>query len=327
MSMAGIGKFLHNINELPGNRQGTVQAIQQASARTGVDFAYLMHKASVESSFNPQAKAKTSSATGLYQFTENTWLDMMDRHAASYGMADVAEVIQRDGNGRPMVADKAARQQILALRNSPQVSAVMAAELAAENAEALQAKVGGKIGATEMYMAHFLGAGGAGEFLQALKANPNAPAARLLPEAAAANHNVFYTSGGRARTVGEIYASFANKFKDTEVAEIAPPKAVAVAPPPAVDKTPVSTPSLQVLATITNDSIVADGHDAVGPMMVASAGSVSVPPAWSNDLSGVLDSGTQFNAMLVAQQMLDTATRTRDSGNDKGGDDKRRWQA
>ena len=48
-------------------------AIKNAAAKTGVNFTYLMEKAAVESSFNPDAKAKTSSATGLFQFIEQTW--------------------------------------------------------------------------------------------------------------------------------------------------------------------------------------------------------------------------------------------------------------
>jgi Transglycosylase SLT domain len=49
-------------------------AIQQASQATGTSFNYLLATAQVESGLNPQAGASTSSARGLFQFIETTWL-------------------------------------------------------------------------------------------------------------------------------------------------------------------------------------------------------------------------------------------------------------
>jgi len=40
-------------------------AIAKAAQRTGVDFDYLLAQARIESSLNPNAKARTSSAAGL----------------------------------------------------------------------------------------------------------------------------------------------------------------------------------------------------------------------------------------------------------------------
>ena len=54
------------------SRADVRQALAQASRATGVDFAYLVAEASVETSLNPNAKAKTSSAAGLFQFIEST---------------------------------------------------------------------------------------------------------------------------------------------------------------------------------------------------------------------------------------------------------------
>jgi soluble lytic murein transglycosylase-like protein len=50
------------------------EAIAQASDKTGVDFAFLLATAKRESSLNPKARAKTSSAKGLFQFLDQTWL-------------------------------------------------------------------------------------------------------------------------------------------------------------------------------------------------------------------------------------------------------------
>ncbi|MGE3770010.1 MAG: lytic transglycosylase domain-containing protein [Bdellovibrionales bacterium] len=309
MSMAGIGKFLNNISELPAGQQRTVKAIQQASAKTGVDFAYLVQKANIESSMNPAAKAATSSASGLYQFTKGTWLDVIDRHGAQYGLASAADKITRTADGRAVVNDAAARNQILALRNNPQVAAVMAAELAVENASTLQAKVGGKIGATEMYMAHFLGAGGASALLDKMKVAPNAPAARLLPEAAAANHNVFYTAGGRARSVSEVYNNFAAKFQDAETNIAAAPAkpAVDVASVKVEKVKPVRVAAakpLQVLATITSETFVANAEK---PLFMGAKPVRVAGLAMPGGLDYLMGENAQVNAMMVAEKMLDAA--------------------
>jgi len=57
-----------------GASQEVIGAIKHASQKTGVDFDYLVNQARTESSFRPDVKASTSSATGLYQFLDQTWL-------------------------------------------------------------------------------------------------------------------------------------------------------------------------------------------------------------------------------------------------------------
>lgn len=188
--------------------QNVLQAIRQASMSTGVDFSYLVEKAAAESSFNPSAKAKTSSAAGLYQFIESTWMQMVKTHGAKYGLGEYADQIK---NGK--VADKAMRKEILNLRNDPEIASFMAAELASENRAYLQRHVRGTIGPTEMYFAHFMGAGGATGFLKALKESPLAIAADLFPREAMANRGVFYDRNtGRAKSLQEVYAFFDKKF-------------------------------------------------------------------------------------------------------------------
>lgn len=210
-------------------------AIRQASARSGVDFAYLMNQASVESSFKPDAKAKTSSAAGLYQFIEKTWMGMVKAHGDKYGLGQYADQI--DNKGR--VSDPKLRKEILALRNDPQIAASMAAELAADNQCYLEKRTDCDIGATELYLAHFMGAGGASGFLNAMQKNPLQAAADIFPEAANANRAVFYSKSGAPRSLAEVYDVFAKKFEgvsaeqnQTAVAAAAPQKDM---PPQAFD--------------------------------------------------------------------------------------------
>jgi hypothetical protein len=180
-------------------------SIQQASANTGVDFSYLMAQASRESSFDPGAKASTSSATGLYQFVEQTWLGTFKEHAADYGYADLAASITKRSDGRFTVADPAARKQILDLRKDPAMNAAMAAELASDNKTKMEASLGRPVTATDLHLAHFLGLAGAMRFIRKLDSEPSTTGAAMFPRAAAANASVFYDESGNARTVSEIY--------------------------------------------------------------------------------------------------------------------------
>ncbi|NQZ14295.1 MAG: transglycosylase SLT domain-containing protein [Alphaproteobacteria bacterium] len=186
---------------------GIKNAIQTASAKTGVDFAYLMEKAAAESNFNPTVKAKTSSATGLFQFIDSTWMGMVKKHGAKYGI---------DAN-----QDK---QSLLSLRKDPQIASYMAAEFAKGNKEHLEKTVGGNIRNTELYFAHFMGAGGASAFLNQLKQNPNAIGANIFPKEANANRNVFYDpKTSQPRSLQEIYNFFDKKFSnESGPAESAP---------------------------------------------------------------------------------------------------------
>src|SRR3546814_12924470 len=79
-----------------------LDAVQAASARTGIDFDYLVDVARVESRFNPTAKAPTSPARGLYQFTTQTWLATPERHGVrpALGVASEREKGVQDGTTR-----------------------------------------------------------------------------------------------------------------------------------------------------------------------------------------------------------------------------------
>lgn len=180
-------------------------SIQQASANTGVDFSYLMAQASRESSFDPGAKASTSSATGLYQFVEQTWLGTFKEHAGEYGYSDLAASITKRSDGHYTVADPAAKKQILELRKDPTLNAAMAAELASDNKAKMEAALGRPVNATDLHLAHFLGLAGALRFIRKLDSDPATTGAAMFPRAAAANASVFYDENGNARTVAEIY--------------------------------------------------------------------------------------------------------------------------
>ncbi|VAW01146.1 Flagellar protein FlgJ [peptidoglycan hydrolase] [hydrothermal vent metagenome] len=180
------------------------RALSSAAQKTGVSFDFLVKTAARESGMQASAKAKTSSAAGLFQFVEQTWLGMVSRYGAKHGLANESVQIQQSSNGRFNITDTASRNRILGLRYDPVASAAMAAELTAENRNSLQAKLGREPSETELYVAHFMGAGKAADLVLAAETTPQKSAAGLFAKEAAANKNIFYKPSGSAKTVKEV---------------------------------------------------------------------------------------------------------------------------
>ena len=194
-----------------GNR--VTNAIAMASRRTGVDFSYLLGQAKIESSLNPTARATTSSATGLYQFIDQSWLAVIDKHGSDYGLGWASDAISQGSNGRFYVSNPELRQQILDLRKHPETASVMAAQHAADNKAYLEQKLGREAEPVDLYLAHFLGVGGASKFLSVHDRAPGATAASLFPAAARANRSIFYDRSGSARSFADIRDRFASKLE------------------------------------------------------------------------------------------------------------------
>jgi len=200
-----------------GGLGGVEQAIKRAASATGVDFGFLMRTARRESGFDAGAHASTSSAAGLFQFVEQTWLSTLKRHGPAHGYARYADLISQGADGRFFVPQGAeARKTIMDLRYDPHAAATMAGELASDHAAYLRGRVGREPTGGELYAAHFLGPQGSARLIEAYNRNPNVTAATLLPDAAGANHGVFYHSG-RALTVAEVYANLSRTGGDVAV--------------------------------------------------------------------------------------------------------------
>lgn len=190
-----------------------VHAILKAAHVTGVDPVYMMTLADVESSLSPEAKAPTSTAEGLFQFIDRTWLETVYFHAADYGFGAAAGAI-RMVDGDPVVSDKD-REWVMSLRTDPFFSALMAGELIKDVERALQAQGERELAEAELYLAHFLGAGSAVRFLEALDKDPNMKASKLFPKAARANAGLFTEGKGRRRrpvSLAELYNKIDSKI-------------------------------------------------------------------------------------------------------------------
>ncbi|HKS20729.1 MAG TPA: transglycosylase SLT domain-containing protein [Bradyrhizobium sp.] len=219
-------------------------AIKQAANNTGASFEYLLATAKMESNFNPRATASTSSARGLYQFIDQTWLGTVKEAGSQLGYGKYADAISKSSSGGYYVNDPTMRGSIMKLRDDPTAASAMAAVLTQSNSFKLTGKIGRRPTDNELYMAHFMGAGGAAKLISSAEDNPNASAARLFPNAAAANRSIFYDRLGQARTVSQVYSVLTSRYasaanaKDTRTAfaalgDASPARmAYASAPPP-----------------------------------------------------------------------------------------------
>ncbi|MAA99695.1 MAG: lytic transglycosylase [Stappia sp.] len=190
------------------------QAFQSASTSTGASFEYLVKTAKRESNFDEDAKARTSSASGLFQFIESTWLETMKESGHKHGLGTYADQIERTSGGRYRVRDPQMRQEILAMRDNAEIASTMAGELTQKNAAYLSDKLGRQPSEGELYIAHFLGAGGASKLISLAESNPELAADKVFSRQARANKPIFYDRGG-ARSVSEVYANLISKHGGT----------------------------------------------------------------------------------------------------------------
>ncbi len=211
------------VNSINGaNASQVTGAIQQAARSTGASFEYLLATARMESNLNPQAQAPSSSAQGLYQFVDQTWLATMKQAGPSLGFGRYAAAIVQGPDGRYDVPDPAMRTAIMQLRANPTASAIMAGAFARNNSTQLQTALGRAPTEAELYIAHFLGSDGAQKLIGAATTNPGAIAADMFPAAAATNRAVFFNSFGRARTAGEVYSELTSRFASARNAPLSP---------------------------------------------------------------------------------------------------------
>jgi hypothetical protein len=187
--------------------RGVVEMIVRAAAVTDVDPVYMMALADKESSFSTDVRARTSSAEGLFQFVTKTWLSVVRTFGAKHGLADEAAAIELV-DGQPTIKDDATRERVLGLRRDPYLSAVMAAEMMKRDRAAIERRIGRDLNRSEFYLAHFLGAQGAGKLMALVDEKPKQSAPRVFREAAKANRTLFFARQGKRMkdlTVAQVY--------------------------------------------------------------------------------------------------------------------------
>jgi Transglycosylase SLT domain len=196
-----------------GAREGVldiVGAIKDGAARSGADFTYLLGAARQESALDPQARSSSSTASGLFQFVEQTWLKTLKDSGPKLGLARFANAVVETKPGHFDVPDPVMRDAILKLRSDPRTSSLMAGALTHANAAALSGALGHAPASGDLYLAHVLGVTSASELVKAIDADPGQSAAAKFPEAARANPSLFYSHDGQPRSVAELRAFVAH---------------------------------------------------------------------------------------------------------------------
>ncbi len=187
-------------------------SIKQAASTTGASFEYLLTTAKMESNFNPKASASTSSARGLFQFIDQTWLGTVKEAGSQLGYGKYADVITKNPSGSYSVSDPGDRAAVMKLRDDPDAASSMAGVLTQSNSFKLTGKIGRRPTDAELYMAHFMGVGGASKLIQSAEDSPQASAARMFPNAAEANRSIFYDRSGSARSVSDVYSVLTSRY-------------------------------------------------------------------------------------------------------------------
>lgn len=179
-----------------------------ASAQTAAqaDPSVLLAIAYKESSFNPTARNRLSSAYGLLQFTEATWLEMIRDFGARYNLSAYATALYTDRDGNISARNRRMRAAILRLRGDPRLSAIMAAERLRSKAKTLSAQLGRDLLPADLYVLYLLGPDGAHHFLIQLAEHPDLSSVAVIGGSARPNAGLFVRAG-HALTVADAYAA------------------------------------------------------------------------------------------------------------------------
>jgi hypothetical protein len=291
------------------SRTGVVGAIRDAANATGTNFQYLLATAQVESGLNPQASAAGSSARGLFQFIDQTWLTTLKESGASLGYGGYADAITKAPSGRYEVSDPTQRAQIMALRNDPAANAAMAGAFTSKNADQLSEALGRAPTNGELYIAHFLGPSGAGRLITMAANNPGTAAASAFPGAAGANRSIFYDRQGNARTAAQVYGVLVGRYQ-TAVAQSTTATAAADHPVP-----PASIPNVgPVIATPPADFVAAAlASSAAAPTPVSGQSVSPAAPApvarftsLYSDPGNSVDSGNREPVSQIVRELWST---------------------
>lgn len=300
MGLATIGSSGESPGSAPGNKPGLVESglrgladlgakLGGAVMNTGADMKkYLATIGLIESGGKADAKAGTSSAGGLFQFTKGTWKGLTKQMGVDFSEED---------------------------RFDPVKATQVAAFMATQQKKSLEKKTGRAVTNTDLYMAHFLGEGGASKFLRAMGENPNANAAEVVgTQAANANKNIFFDKSGKARSLQEVYGLMNQKVggasKAVETGKWggkALPSTIAALAGPQSGSSPSTAPSTpaDVTTKITKAPEAA----------VAAASTEAASTASTASTSATQTASLNFDTMNMLSQKLDTMINLLESSN------------
>jgi hypothetical protein len=197
-SPSAVASPLVTLSPTAGNRgafpvphPALLQVIVDEARTTGLAPEFALALVSKESGFDRHAKSTRSTARGLFQFTDRTWLEAVERFGAE---GPIAETLSGLG-----------RAEILHLRHHEITSTTIAVRYIAESRDRLTRSLGRAPTSSELYASHFFGRTGVVEFMSHLRKSPSATAADLFPDFAKANPSLFHDADkGKPLSVSEV---------------------------------------------------------------------------------------------------------------------------
>lgn len=160
---------------------------RQVANEYSVSYELLSKMADIESSFDANAKAGTSSARGLYQVirsTENWLRELCDIEGDIY---------------------------------DPLTNTRLGACYINHNTKYLRKKLKREPTFTEIYSAHFLGAGTAVRFIRLVESQGSEEAYKHFERESRANPHIFFTRAEKPRKLAEVMELFEKKIADGRV--------------------------------------------------------------------------------------------------------------
>ena len=269
------------------SRTAVTGVIRQAAQVTGTSFDYLLATAKVESDLNPNLTVRTSSATGLFQFIEQTWLATLKQGGPAFGYGEYADAISRTPSGRYVVADPAMRGEIMRLRKDPTANALMGGVVTQLNGVQLGKRIGRTPSEGELYIAHFFGPYAAAKAIRLAGSDPTANAAEIFPAAAAANRPIFYDRQGNARSIAGVCAELVRRYQAARVRSPAPAAQVASAIGAAPPRPPVPIPTPAPREARLAPPSATSASAGLTELMRSSAPAVPAATASATDTAGI----------------------------------------
>ncbi|WP_207538873.1 transglycosylase SLT domain-containing protein [Sabulicella rubraurantiaca] len=200
-------------------RNRVLHAFIVAQDATGLSAAFLQRIADRESNLNPRARNPSSSATGLMQFTTDTWLEAVRDFGPRHGLQAHAAALKTDQEGGITARDPRALRHILRLREDPRLSALLAAERLRAARPRLEEALGRSVEPADLYLVHLLGVTGARRFLAAIRTNPEVTGVAVAGNAVRTNINVFVRAG-QPLSVARVYEDIRQVFASLRVTRV-----------------------------------------------------------------------------------------------------------
>lgn len=176
-------------------QEDVVKTVKKESPKGRSDF--FLNLGLAESTLRPSAKAETSSARGLFQHLDKTWLNLVEKYGEDNG------IYSQDMD----------KEEILALRDNPAYSTRMAVALTKENEESFKRSFDREPEDEELYAMHFFGAGTGKTFIKAVEDTPNGIAENMFKRQAEANQGIFYDQDGSPVTLKEVKRRLSKKIR------------------------------------------------------------------------------------------------------------------